>query len=137
MRFKFVFVILFLFALIFSACSGVGEDTSLEDSSWQLIHIDNQTIPSGANVTINFQDGQASGVAACNQYGGAYTYSPDGDFTLSQMMMTLMACLDNDLMELESAYLQVLGGVNFAKVDGDQLILTGEFGELIFELVSK
>lgn len=132
MQTKKLFALLILFALLFSACGGLGQDTSLEGTSWQLIHIENHVIPPGANVTINFQDGQASGIAACNHYGGEYTYTLSGDFTIGQMMTTLMACLDNGMMELESAYLQVLGGVSSAKVDGAQLILMGDQGQLVF-----
>lgn len=132
MQIKSLFKYLILFALILTACGGLGQDTSLEGTSWQLIHIDDHTIPPGANVTINFQDGQASGTAACNNYGGEYTYTSGGDFTTSQMMTTLMACQDNGLMDLEFAYLQVLGGVNSAKVDGAQLILMGDQGQLVF-----
>ncbi len=137
MQAKTKFVLLIMFILTLAACGGVGQDTSLEGTSWQLIHIDNHTIPPGANVTINFQDGQVSGIAACNHYGGEYAFSSYGAFSAGAMFMTEMYCTDESLNQLETAYLEALGGVVSAKVEGDELILMGAKGQMVFGLVSK
>lgn len=134
---KTKFVILTIFILTLAACGGAGQDTGLEGTSWQLIYMDSRSIPPGANVTINFQDGQVSGIAACNHYGGEYAFSSDGAFSAGAMFMTEMYCTDESLNQLETVYLEALGGVVSVKVEGDELILMGAKGQMVFGLVSK
>jgi heat shock protein HslJ len=79
-------------------------------------------VPPGAHVTVTFEEGQAHGTAACNGYGGAYEASDDGSLSFAGFAVTEMGC-DPPLMTLESAYLEVLGGVTSFEV-GDTLRLS-------------
>jgi heat shock protein HslJ len=88
-------------------------------------------IPSGASITIMFEDGQAGGLAACNSYGGAYDAGDDGALSFEGFAVTEMAC-DPDLMALESAYLEALGTVTSFAIDG-KLMLHGEGVDLTFD----
>ena len=72
-------------------------------------------VPSGTQVTLTFEDGQAHGSAACNSYGGAYQAGEDGSLSFDAFAVTQMAC-DPPLMTLETAYLEVLGGVSAFEV---------------------
>src|SRR6185503_20244751 len=65
-------------------------------------------VPHDARIDLQFQDGETRGKAACNSYGGSYEATSDGDVTFGQIASTAMACLDDDLMTLESAYLGTL-----------------------------
>jgi heat shock protein HslJ len=88
--------------------------------------------PAGAQVTISFEDGQAHGTAACNSYGGAYQAGDDGSMSFDALAATQMGC-DLPLMTLESAYLEVLGGVTGFEIDGDgNLILSNGQATLSF-----
>lgn len=137
MQTKTKFVLLIIFILTLAACGGAGQDTSLEGTAWELIFIENGSLVSGANVTINFQDSQVSGIAACNNYGGDYIYTSDGAFFVEAMFMTEMYCQEEARNQLERDYLQALGGVTSAKVQGDELILIGAYGQMVFGLISQ
>jgi heat shock protein HslJ len=84
-------------------------------------------VPAGAQVTIAFEDGQAHGTAACNSYGGGYRAGDDGSMSFDAFAVTAMGC-DPPLMTLESAYLEVLGGVTGFEVDagGGLRLVNGE-----------
>ncbi len=73
-------------------------------------------------MTLTFEDGQASGTAACNSYGGAYQAGDDGSLSFEGFAVTEMAC-DPALMTLESAYLEVLGGSPGSSVDAALTLL--------------
>jgi heat shock protein HslJ len=88
-------------------------------------------VPAGAAVTIAFEDGQASGRAACNSYGGAYDAGDDGSLSFEGFAVTEMAC-DPELMSLESAYLEALGSVTGFRIDGT-LTLHGGGVDLTFD----
>ena len=88
-------------------------------------------IPAGAVVTLVFEDGQASGRAACNSYGGAYDAGDDGSLSFEGFAVTQMAC-EPELMTLESAYLEALGTVTGFAVDG-KLTLHGDGIDLTFD----
>ena len=74
-------------------------------------------VPPGAKITIAFEDGQASGRAACNSYGGAYDAADDGSLSFQSFAVTEMAC-EAALMALESAYLEALAKVTGFEIDG-------------------
>ena len=84
-------------------------------------------VPTGAQVTLTFEDGQAHGSAACNSYGGAYRAGDDGSLSFDAFAVTQMAC-DPPLMTLETAYLEVLGGVSAFEVgsSGDLSLSNGD-----------
>jgi len=82
-------------------------------------------VPHDARVDLQFQDGETRGKAACNSYGGSYEATSDGDVTFGQIASTAMACLDDDLMTLESAYLGTLKASTGFQVSDAGLVLTG------------
>lgn len=88
-------------------------------------------VPSDAAITITFEDGQASGRAACNSYSGAYDADDDGSLSFEGFAVTEMAC-DPELMALESAYLEALATVTGFRVDGT-LTLHGDGVDLTFD----
>ena len=92
----------------------VGHEWTLDASSMASLAGE---VPPGAIVTIAFEDGQASGRAACNSYGGAYDAGDDGSLSFESFAVTAMAC-EAPLMTLESAYLEALGAVTGFGVDG-------------------
>jgi heat shock protein HslJ len=88
-------------------------------------------VPADATITIAFEDGQASGRAACNSYGGAYDAGDDGSLSFEGFAVTEMGC-EPGLMALESAYLEALGMVTGFSVD-ETLTLRGDGVELTFD----
>ena len=88
-------------------------------------------VPAGAVVTLVFEDGQASGRAACNSYGGAYDAGDDGSLSFEGFAVTQMGC-EPPLMTLESAYLDALGSATAFSVDGT-LTVHGDGIDLTFD----
>ena len=127
--------------LIMAACaksqpSGSGSDPSaLTGTIWKLsdqsmASLVQQVWP-GSQITIEFQGGQASGVSACNQYGGSYTADSDGSLTFGAFHSTAMACVPA-VGALEQAYMAALGKVTHFSVDGT-LTLTGTGKPLTYD----
>jgi heat shock protein HslJ len=86
-----------------------------------------------APVTFNVVGSQVSGGSGCNQYFGEFGLD-GGRVTLGPLGGTEMAC-EEPLMALEAAYLAGLATVDSARMDADQLVLTGPGTELRFERV--
>jgi heat shock protein HslJ len=135
--------LLTLTALVLVACadaddaSGTGNSTRANDLIGVVWTLDRSSIadlvgdvPLDAAITITFEDGQVSGRAACNSYGGAYDADDDGSLSFEGFSVTEMAC-DPELMALESAYLQVLADVTGFGIEG-VMWLSGEGFSLTF-----
>jgi len=89
-------------------------------------------VPSGATITLSFEDGQASGRAACNSYRGAYEAGDDASLSFEGVSVTEMGC-EPALMTLEAAYLAALDEVSSFGVDGKRLLLQGDNEDMTFE----
>ena len=124
-----IFILLLLFLL--SAC--VSQNTDLEGTSWNLTMLNGAPPVDNSQPTIIFQDGRVSGNSSCNNYGGEYTATGD-KIRFGMMMSTMMACLDDALMDQEQVYLRLLGGVDHWEVNDTQLVFfDGSRAVLVFE----
>ena len=87
----------------------------------------------GYPITLVFDqpEGTAGGKSACNQWFGGYTLSGN-ELTFSDLGGTLMACVDEGVMNSETAFLSALGLVEIFTVEGNELNLTGEGVDLLF-----
>lgn len=127
--------VLITFALLLTACIGNSAGRSvLEGTAWVLTSY-NDTIPiASTQATIQFEDGQVSGNASCNHYGG--TYEIEGDtIRFSDLFNTEMACqAPEGVMEQEQKYLEMLRSAQRFEMDGGVLrIYTDSGGTLTFE----
>lgn len=125
--------------LLLSGCSLVsGRGTASLDGEWLLQAGTNQgvaiPIVAGSQVTLQVNGTQVGGTAACNSYGGRMAIS-GASIAISELFQTEMACLDDRLMALESAYLAALPLVTTAARTGNSLVLTGPQVELRFAFV--
>lgn len=105
----------------------------LDNTTWKLISyaVDDtmRCLPTGAEVTLAFQDGAAGGRSACNRYHRAVTIS-DATLTFGSMVSTKMACLP-PLMEIEATYLQALLSATTWQVNDGALELRDSAGQTI------
>jgi heat shock protein HslJ len=88
-------------------------------------------IPGERRGTIEFDSGRVSGTSFCNGFGGAYRI--DGELlVLEDVASTLVGC-DGEIGTAEGAFVGVLygSGLSFV-VDGTELVLTSDTGELRF-----
>ena len=92
------------------------------------------SVIAGTTVTVKFSpDGNVTGNAGCNHYGGRYSLN-GANLSVSSLFSTLMYCEKPEgVMEQEGKYLGHLGNVSSYRVEGDRLILSDKAGtDLLF-----
>jgi heat shock protein HslJ len=105
---------------------------NLEGTQWMLESLNETPVVPGSEVTLQFDaDNMAGGHAGCNSYGGTYLLT-NGNIEFSNMIRTLIACIDEDVMDQEDAYLQALETADQVIQDGDRLTITYNGGQLNF-----
>jgi heat shock protein HslJ len=86
--------------------------------------------PATGRATLSLESGQLGGVSFCNHYSG--TYRLDGNaLRVDGLGGTEMGC-EPDVMAAESAYLEALAGVGEARIEDEELVLTGDGATLRF-----
>jgi heat shock protein HslJ len=125
---------LVLAALVFAATPAFGQDDDgLAGTSWELVSLDGAAPVGDTPVTLIFsEDGSAGGSAGCNTYGASYTLEGDA-LTFSQAFSTMMACMQEGVMEQETGFLGALSMVTgYTLADGQLTLTTGDGMELVF-----
>lgn len=127
---------LVLFTIGFATAAQMTDD--LTGTQWELITLNGDDVIGDSALTLTFgEDNRASGHAGCNGFGAMYTV--DGfEVSFDQIISTMMACADEDVMAQEVAYVSALGTITTYEITADdQLILTGDTGdELVFERIT-
>jgi heat shock protein HslJ len=108
-------------AVMLVAC-GPFATNDLADTTWQLQTMNGQSTPTGLTVTMDFTADTFGGFGFCNNYGGNYQVRGD-TLTLTQTMMTMMACLGENRDQLEQQHMAALAKVVTYQIDGDTLTL--------------
>lgn len=89
-----------------------------------------ETLP-GTEITIAFAQGQVTGTASCNQYGGSYRLEGSA-LAIADLFQTEIACLEPvGVMDQEQRYLQALRQATAAHVYGSQLWIETAGGEAL------
>ncbi len=125
---------LVLAILLVTTLTACGSTDSLEGPDWVLISIDGSSPLPGTMITAKFSDGEVSGSAGCNTYGGSYAVSGE-KLAFEMLFSTEMACMEPDgVMAQESAYLEKLGSATgFRRESGGRLeIFSADGGSLSF-----
>ena len=126
-------------ATVLTACADPGEEGASDPTteSWVLEagSLNGADIPivEGFPITLIFDEpeGTAGGKSACNQWFGGYTLSGN-ELTFTDVGGTMMACVDEGVMESEAAFLDAMGQVELFTLAGGELNLTGEAVDLLF-----
>jgi len=99
----------------------------LTGTRWKLEGM-NSTIPlTDAVITLEFADQRLSGSSGCNGYGAEYKISGE-NIQIEAIAMTEIACLDENIMQLESDYSNFLGQVKNFKISENRLELFDDTG---------
>ena len=114
---------------------GSGNDSpraaTLENSRWKLAAWSASSLdPAGFDITADFADGRIGGRSAVNSYGGDYSASASGAFSLGALAMTEMAG-EPAAMQAESLFHALLGQANRWRIANGQLVLSGGGQELL------
>ncbi len=126
---------IYIITILVTACGGSPvEDVSLEGTTWVLTAYNKNRPLEGTQPTIHFEDGQVSGNASCNSYGGSYEVQGD-KIGFSALFMTEMYCMDPEgVMDQETLYLEMLGkAVTYEINSGVLTIVIGPQQTLTFE----
>jgi heat shock protein HslJ len=124
MRYVISLLLLPILFLIGCTADTTGGDTSspdaaqLQANSWLLLELNGQPPVPGTEVTLNFDDEAIGGNSGCNVYGGSYELV-DGRLTISDIFSTMMACLEDGVMEQEAVFHQALRDAATVTVSAD------------------
>lgn len=114
-----------------------GPDPQALDGDWILTEgsgADGEIpIPDDTSPTLTI-DGDDWGGQACNHYGATVDVSGN-EVQVGETFQTDMACMPQELMEAEAAYLTAFQQVTSVEVVDDQLVLRGEDVELVYAAV--
>ena len=115
---------------------GEMEAVQLEGTEWVLdsyLNQDGQLVEpiTGTFTSANFEDGQISGNASCNNYFGGYEL--DGsNISIGPLASTEMFCGDPPgVMDQEMAFLSAMGSAAEFKIEAGQLVFFDQDGEMI------
>jgi len=104
-----------------AAPSSTGAD-NLAGTSWILVTLDGQPALKDTTVTLNLDNGRASGSDGCNNY--TTTYTADGTtFKIQQPIASTMMACPEPIMNQATAYTKMLEQAATYKADGKQLTL--------------
>lgn len=101
----------------------------LVGTEWQLIQLDGETIQPREGcftVTLSAENGQLSGVGACNRLSGTYRSDEKRSLRIGPLAATRMACPD---LEREQAFIEALESATHYDMDGPMLLILSD-GEL-------
>ena len=127
-----------IFAVVSSACAAVppatdppaGDPPRLDGTAWVLAELPGHARVPGSSITLQFEDGRASGTDGCNRY--VFTYSGSGsklDFAPSGIS-TQMACAP-DLMQQAEVFTTSLTRTRAFGMESGQLRLLDSGGAVV------
>lgn len=127
------------FALVACSPSLVVDSRSIDGTAWQAVSVVGRQPAVGNEPTLRFESGAVRGYGGCNGFTGQGPASiVNGALDLGDMLMTLGGCLDASGKttaggELEPVYWSALAAADRVAFRGEQLVLSGPQGELVFE----
>lgn len=101
----------------------------LVGTEWQLIQLGGETIQpqeGSFTVTLSTDNGQITGVGACNRLSGPYKSDEKRSLKIGPLASTRMACPD---LKREQAFIQALESATHYDMDGPMLLILSN-GEL-------
>lgn len=120
-----------LFAgLALAGCAPV-RPAAADDGAMRLVRMNGADAAPGITLRLA-DDGSFSGHGGCNGYSGRNAETPP-EFRSVEVMQTLMACVDQNVMEREARYHDALTKARrITETDGG-VTLTGDGVELVYE----
>ncbi len=114
----------------------IGVDThrtaDLDGTEWVLTSLNGRSPLAGAEVTLAFASGQATGSAGCNSYSGPYRVEGEDGLAFSHIANTEMGCLEpQGIMEQETQYLNALRAAARFRLSEGQLEIFTARGEVL------
>jgi putative lipoprotein len=127
--------------LLASACGGTaptaGSSQPIQGTEWQLESLNGNPPIEGSTITLAFEEETAGGSGGCNSYGGSYTVGSDNSLSFSELFQTEMACLEQGIMDQESAYMQTLATAASYQATADRLEILDASGTTVLAFVRQ
>jgi heat shock protein HslJ len=103
-------------------------DSSKMHREWTLVSIgpvgSEETIGEAMTITIAFaEDGRFHGSAGCNRYFGGYELGDGNSLLFKNIGSTMMMC-DDEIMRLETSYLEALKNISSYRTEKNSLVLS-------------
>jgi len=112
---------------------GAGDDARLTQEDWVAQSIGGKPVIQIGRVTLSFAEGRVSGRGGCNLYSGPVEYGR-GAIKIGPLISTKMACVENGVMQQESAYLSTLQSAERYAVGADgNLTITTKAGAIVYD----
>jgi heat shock protein HslJ len=118
---KLLPILLTLALLITAACESKSD---LLEGEWELATLNGVNALPDVTVTLSIHGDTVSGFSGCNTYSGAATIQAR-QIQFSDLSMTLIACLDEQVTQQEADFLSALSMVDTWQVSDDRLTLSG------------
>ena len=136
-------LLLITLGLIISACTSTqpGGEALTVPSKWNLMSFGKSgtetPIIQDSIITLEFaENDQVGGTGGCNSYGGKFEVQGE-TITIKEIVSTLMACMDDQVMEQETQYFTALQGVSNYEISGDNLTIFYEDGQSQLNFVKQ
>lgn len=114
-------------AVVFLLAGGVARAEGLAGSEWRPLQIGEHEPADSSRIFLRFEAaGRLSGHNGCNGFFGSYEITGDR-IAIGPLGATQMAC-EQPVMELETAFMQMLGQARGFVRDGTRLVLTDDEG---------
>ncbi|MBP6013276.1 MAG: META domain-containing protein [Alphaproteobacteria bacterium] len=134
------FLTILAVGLTLSACeSAVSNDQGegrLAQNDWIAETIAGRPVINPARVTLAFLEGRVSGRSGCNLYSGPVEIGP-GTLKIGALISTKMACMQEGVMQQESAYLSALQSAQTYSIGGDKLTITTPTGSIVYGATAR
>jgi copper homeostasis protein (lipoprotein) len=108
-------------------------NVALEDTTWRVTRLNDKDVVTKENqhapyIVLASSEHRASGSGGCNRINGTYTVDKQ-TIHFGPMASTMMACPDG--MDTEKDFMEALDAARKWKIQGDELELYGEDGNLL------
>ncbi|MDI6719706.1 MAG: META domain-containing protein [Methanomicrobiales archaeon] len=111
-----------------------GGASELTSRGWSLVSYRDDGVPTGVlngtAITLRFEGSLASGSSGCNVYFAEYTIR-DSSLRFDPIGQTEIHCVEQEVMDQESAYLDLLAAVEKYRIDGGRLTLMSADGSAL------
>jgi heat shock protein HslJ len=126
--------ILLILSISLSACRAWVVSDPLAGTRWQLRDMDGRDLITGSVLTLEFKEQRMSGLSGCNSLAGGYQLTGD-KIKIEALAMTEMACVDDGIMQQESAYVELLSTVETYQKTDEVLALLNADGKVVLSYV--
>jgi len=116
-----------------------ADQLGIEDRKWMLESIGPKAITKTENAPYMIFDtakSSAGGDTGCNAFGGSYTVTSGSKISITEIISTMRACIEDDRMSLEGRFLDGLRSADRYAIKANKMFLYGR-GKLLLTFVGQ